>query len=486
MPGSWKALVSQPNFPADTMLLLTDGSVLCHEFQSNKWHRLIPDTTGEYDSAAAKWATAAPLPDNPLIPAAKGGPINAPLYFASAVLRDGTVFAAGGEYNSGIPDADVLAAQVYDPLNDNWKTVSPPVGWTAIGDAPCCVLANGQVLLGSIRDNATALFDPVAGTFAAGPAKGDSSSEESFALLPDNTVLAVQCTNIPNAEKFLPGTGWVPAGATPTILPQACPGFVAEIGASVLLADGRLFAIGASGNTALYAPPVDPAQQGTWSAGPTLRDATGTTMFPMDAPAVLLPNGKVLLVGSPAPPCKYPPPSTFFEYDPDSNIVGQIAAPPVPPLPDGRPLGDPCYVLRFLLLPTGQVLLSDNLKFIAVYTPDGAPKQSWQPTITSCPKNLTPGASYTLEGQQLNGLSQAVYYGDDATMATNYPLVRLRNQSTGRVWYCRTSGHSTMGVATGTALHATTFAVPAAVDTGATDLVVIANGIASAPLTVNI
>jgi hypothetical protein len=465
------------------MLLLTDGTVFCHEFESKNWYRLIPDSAGDYDTAGAQWKPAAPLPDNPIIPANKGGPTNAPLYFASAVLRDGSVFVAGGEYNSGIADADLLAVQVYDPFHDKWTTFSPPTGWSAIGDAPCCVLADGRVLLGSIRDTATALFDPHAG-FSAGPSKSDSSSEESFVLLPDGSVLAVQCTNLPNAEKLLPGTGWVSAGATPVTLPEACPGLVAEIGASVLLANGSVFAIGASGNTALYTPQADPAAPGTWAPGPVLRDASGATMFPMDAPAVLLPNSKVLLVGSPAPPCSYPPPSTFFEYDPATNTVVPIASPPMAPPTPERPHGDSCFLLRFLLLPTGKVLLSDDLNFIAVYTPDGAPQQSWQPTITKCPTNLTRGATYTLEGRQINGLSQAVFYGDDATMATNYPLVRLRNQATGNAWYCPTSGHSTMGVATGGALHTTNFAVPQAVETGSAELVVIANGIASAPLAV--
>src|ERR1700693_943408 len=109
LPGSWKPLASQPPFPADTMLLLTDGTVFCHEFESKNWYRLIPDSAGDYDTAGAQWKPAAPLPDNPIIPANKGGPTNAPLYFASAVLRDGSVFVAGGEYNSGIADADLLA-----------------------------------------------------------------------------------------------------------------------------------------------------------------------------------------------------------------------------------------------------------------------------------------------------------------------------------------------------------------------------------------
>ena len=45
-------------------------------------------------------------------------------------------------------------------------------------------------------------------------------------------------------------------------------------------------------------------------------------------------------------------------------------------------------------------------------------------------------------------MTQAVAYGDDATMATNYPLVRLISEDA-RVHYCRTFDHSTMAVATG-------------------------------------
>ena len=31
MPGTWHALVNQPPFDASTMLLLTDGTVMCQE-----------------------------------------------------------------------------------------------------------------------------------------------------------------------------------------------------------------------------------------------------------------------------------------------------------------------------------------------------------------------------------------------------------------------------------------------------------------------
>ncbi|HKI90918.1 MAG TPA: hypothetical protein VJ986_01340, partial [Gaiellaceae bacterium] len=85
-----------------------------------------------------------------------------------------------------------------------------------------------------------------------------------------------------------------------------------------------------------------------------------------------------------------------------------------------------------------------------------------------------------LDGRQLNGLSQASMYGDDATVATNYPIVRLRTAS-GRVVFCRTSGHSTMAIATGSLPASTTVAVPAEIENGPAELAVVANGIASPP-----
>jgi hypothetical protein len=96
------------------------------------------------------------------------------------------------------------------------------------------------------------------------------------------------------------------------------------------------------------------------------------------------------------------------------------------------------------------------------------------------PTALLPGATYTLHGRQLNGLSQAVIYGDEGAMGTNYPIVRLTQSGTGEVVYCRTHDHSTMGVNTGTVVHTTRFTVPAATALGPYMLCVIANGIESA------
>ena len=471
--SSWQSLNTEPSFSADTMLLLTDGTVMVHELNTPNWHRLTPDSSGSYINGS--WSPLASLPDNSGIPTDKGGPTNAPLFFASAVLGDGTVFVAGGEYNKGKANADILTAQIYDPIADTWTAVATPTGWTGIGDAASCVLADGRLLLGSFDSSESAVFDPQTRTWQAGGTKTDSCSEETFTLLPNGNVLTVECSNPPFAEQYIPSSNtWVSAGSTGVTLPQSCPGLVSEIGPALMLPDGRLFAVGATGNTALYTPDPDPTKAGTWTNGPTLTDSQGNTSYPMDVPAVLLPNGKVMVLGAPGPPCNYPAPTTVFLYDPASNAATVI---PGPSNANGAPYG-----ARLLLLPNGQVLYSASRKDIEVYTPDPGLQTSWKPTITEIPGTLTLGQAYPISGTQFNGLSQACSYGDDVQMATNYPIVQL--QSGGKIYYLRTFNHSTMGIATGAAIVSTNIYVPTNVPTGPAKVVVIANGIASDPVSV--
>jgi hypothetical protein len=152
------------------MLLLTDGTVMCHELDTNHWHRLIPAGSGSTspDQAYIKgsWSSLADFNDDPNLTAAQGGPTYAPRFFASAVLADGTVFVAGGEYNNiaktGASAQDVNTVQLYDPVADQWTNLSAPSGWNSIGDAPACVLPDGRVLVGNsfLNTNPIAIFDP--------------------------------------------------------------------------------------------------------------------------------------------------------------------------------------------------------------------------------------------------------------------------------------------------------------------------------------
>jgi hypothetical protein len=134
------------------------------------------------------------------------------------------------------------------------------------------------------------------------------------------------------------------------------------------------------------------------------------------------------------------------------------------------------------LLPTGEVLVGSG----AVYTSSGTYQTSWQPTISTSPSAVTRGSTYPISGTQFNGLSQASCYGDELETATNYPLVRITNNSTHHVFYARTHDHSTMGVATGSATVSTNFDVLATMEAGASTLVVVANGIPSTAVSVNV
>ena len=466
MAGSWTRLTNQPTFNAGTMLLLTDGTVIGQDSNAVNWWRLTPDSAGEYESGT--WSALAPMR-------------NARLYYASAVLADGRVFVAGGEYNGGSTVVDLNAAEIYDPVTNTWTDLPVPAGWTAIGDAPSCVLPDGRLLLGSIGTVSTAIFDPTTNTWSAGPSKDDVSSEETWTLLPDGTVLTAECTNHPRAEKYVVARNqWVSAGSTSSDLVEASS---IEIGPALLMPDGRVFAIGATGATSLYTMPTSPEQPGNWADGPRLPMQSGQPLIAKDASGCLLPNGRVLCTASPAAGCAasfqgYCPPTFFFEYDP---VASSLVAVPAP----GNN-ADAAYVGRMLLLPNGQVLFANGTTDIEVYSPDGAPQDSWRPTVTRCPGNLAPGQTFSIQGYQINGLSQAVSYGDDAQMATNYPIVRIRNLASNHVMYCRTFGHSTMGVATGGAVHSTNVAVPASIESGPSELVVVANGIASAPYPVTI
>jgi hypothetical protein len=279
-------------------------------------------------------------------------------------------------------------------------------------------------------------------------------------LLPDQTVLNVEVWKANKAEKYIPSEDrWVSAGTLPVNLIQG-----SEIGAALLLPDGRAFYIGASGKTALYSPPADYHDAGTWAAGADLPDNHGA----WDAPAAMLPNGKVLLAIGPH---SYNGPTDFYEYDPTANAYTKVAGSPAF---SGAP-----WETRMLMLPTGQVLWANGSTGLYVYTPDGGPDPSWQPVISDIQDNGD--GSFVLTGTQLNGISEGAAYGDDAEMSSNYPIVQLTDAN-GSVSYARTFNWSSTGVATGDTPVSTQFTLPNGIAPGDYSLSVIANGIASGPV----
>ena len=217
-------------------------------------------------------------------------------------------------------------------------------------------------------------------------------------------------------------------------------------------------------------------QTGAWTAGPEIPAIGGLSYGSTDGPGSILPDGNVLFDAS---ACVYNTPTHFFLYHANSNTLSQI-----PDVPNAA--NDTSYATRMLALPNGQVLFNDGTSQMEVYTAGGTPKASWRPSISFLSSTtLAPGSTYALSGKQLAGLDPGAAYGDDVQDNTNYPLVRITNSATGVVTYARTFGWTSVSVAPGTA-SSTKFTLPPGIPAGKSTLVVVANGIASPPVTVTI
>ncbi len=267
-----------------------------------------------------------------------------------------------------------------------------------------------------------------------------------------------------NSEIYDPSTGrWKSAGSTIVDLhspsPYGClkyaPGKCyyppGEIGPAILRPDGTVFCTGSysaggPGHTAIY-----DSKTRKWTAGPDFPNGDNAG----DSYAALEPSGNVLVFGVNGP---------LYEWNGKSfttvnGVNAHYAGPPI-------------------LLPTGQVMMFANSS-VVLYQPPGAPQARWAPTIRKYPSAIAAGNTYKITGTQFNGLGQAMSFGDEFQNATNYPLVRITNNASGRVFYARTHDHSTMGVATGSKRVWTYFDVPKGITSGASTLEVVANGIAS-------
>jgi hypothetical protein len=488
----WTPLVNAPPFGTPgTMLLESNGDVLVHNEPdnnvtggSNTWWQLAPDSSGSYIDGT--WTQIASMPAS-----------YTPLYFASAILPDGRMIVEGGEY---IGENAVWSNQgaIYNPVTNSWASVAPPPGWANIGDAASDVLANGTFMLQQACNTCTtnpnlvvddALLNPRTLTWKVipGTGKNDPNDEEGWTLEPNGQVLTLD-TWVPEATQLFDPRSqtWSFAGNTALGGDPVDPFPVVEIGPQAEMPGGNVFVVGAGGST--QAPPTncttdEPTQTavyqfstGTWSAGPEIPPIDGQEYDSTDGPASTLPDGDVLFDAS---ACVYNAPTHFYLYSPSADAITQI-----PDVPNAA--NDSSFYTRMLVLPNGQVLFNDGSSDMEVYTAGGAPQASWQPSITSVSSTaLAAGRTYTLSGRQLAGLDQGSAYGDDVQDNTNFPLVRITNSATGAVTYARTFNWSSVSIAPGTR-SSTSFVLPPGTPTGRSTLVVVANGIASAPVNVTI
>ena len=335
-------------------------------------------------------------------------------------------------------------------------------------------------------------------------------------------------------------------GTAKGTIPQlSSPAVGYELGPSLRLQDGRFLYVGATQHTALYNPSTN-----TWKAGPDISGTLNGIPSPFgadDAPGAILPNGHVIFaadagvsgfsssgnitagssvitgipstailqvfwgvngagipggayiasvdsptqvtISSPATATTtadairwggtYSLPTELFDFDPRTNKITQVTS----ALPDGNLPFEGSYPTRMLILPTGQLLFSDDSSQLWVYTSSGAPDSKLRPVITKV--RYQDDGKFRLTGFQLDGQSAGAAYGDDDQMDSDYPIIRMVNSS-GNVFYARTSNWSKIAVGNDAGSETVDFTLNPGVTPGDYSLIVSGAGISSFPTHIHI
>ena len=462
--GTWNTLPNvAPHRNGGIMLLLTNGTVMClTEYDptnsgiGNTWDLLTPDIHGSYLNGT--WTT---------LPAMN----NTRLYGGTQVLPSGNVYMAGGEYGTG-----GSTGEVYNTTTNVWTLATGVPALNNISDGNSEILYNGDVLQGVQEspdwfftgmsiDNL--LYHPGTNTYDTATRCFGNHDEQSWVKLPDSSVMNVDMGTT-NSERYIPQLKkWVHDATVPTELNDHR---IFETGAGFLLPDGRLFFLGDSIYTAYYTPSGN-ASPGTWALGPQMPVVNSVQLGCTDAPAAMMPDGKILCDFSPQG--TYNDPIYFYEFDYLTNTFTQIKA-----FNGKDTIGNNDDFTNMLDLPDGSVLVSEQYDSIYYqYVPSGNPLAAGKPTISgisgTCP-------NYVITGKLFNGISEGAAYGDDWQCSTNYPIVRLTDGT--NVYYAKTSNWNRIGAVMTDSLPDTAdFVIPQMLQ-ATYSVYVVVNGIPSNPV----
>ncbi len=243
--GTWTALHNlAPDDNNGVMLVMSDGSIICHTTSGGNlgdgtiWDRLTPDTTGNYVNGT--WSQIA-------------GMHQERFSFSSAVLKDGRVYAAGGEYGTDGTQAG-WHGEVYDNTANTWTEITGSNANNVISDGSCKILDNGDMLQGLVDvpfPVHTVFFTPSTNAYTAGPSSLHGSNESMWLKLPDNSVLFVD-EDAKTSERYIPSLNqWVADGNVPVSLYDP---YGYECGPAWMLPNGKAFFIGGT-NTYRYLHP---------------------------------------------------------------------------------------------------------------------------------------------------------------------------------------------------------------------------------------
>lgn len=261
-----------------------------------------------------------------------------------AFLSNGKVLVAGGT-------GALSSAEIYDPSTEQFTVT----GTMAVGRqyAKAVTLENGKVLVVGGK-NATndplvsaELYDPATGTFSlTGSMSSSRGSYHSITLLQSGKVLVTggsfagaQGDIRGNAEIYDPSTATFSAVSNNMSNARNGHGAALLPNGKVLLAGGRSLAWGAT--TVTTADLYDPATN-SFAATGNITGAARSMSNNYGGDAVLLPNGKVLLVGSHQDGCTaslntsdlYNPTTGTFSAGPTMGTARQVNGATL--LPDGN------------------------------------------------------------------------------------------------------------------------------------------------------
>jgi hypothetical protein len=513
-------------FYPGTMLLLPDGSVLVNGPTGNyseEWLRLIPDSTGSYVNGA--WSSV----PNSICP---HGLFASQVMSNGKVFIAGGEYPGPGNAPSGC--TGLVDAEIYDPSVSpagSWTAANPPAnlinpsakgnnikGGHALGCpsgtnqgfldmisetlpdggvlmAPVCPMNCGDTLVYNPTTGWLANAIPLANTGGANPTGYScSQQEDTWVKLQDGSILTADPPSPPaqagnlqtpqTSERFFPSQSHPPGQWSS----EASLGFAlydteygwsggGETGPAFLLPSGKAVFIGGSPVMGTYDPIANVWSQ--TSIAPNGPATGGVLMGGFDSPGAMMADGKILLtLGFAATSYNSEPgPFFFYEYDPTQGAYTEERGPGNSGAPS---LWSDCGSTAMLDLPDGTVLAESGCggngganPQLYVYTPNGSPLLQGQPkvqNVTAAGGNC--GTCYLLTGTGLNGISEGASYGDDAQMATDFPIVRLKDGS-GNIAYARTFNWSTISLVSGASGN-TNFQLPAGF--GPCDLQLVANG----------
>jgi hypothetical protein len=199
------------------------------------------------------------------------------------------------------------------------------------------------------RGRVTALYTPGTNTWAAGP----------------------DITGTLNGIPSPFGADDAPAA----ILPNGHVIFAADAGASQFTSSGDI----TTGSKIIVNIPSTAILQVGWGvsgtgipSGSTITSVDSASQIHISQNATATAVGVAIKFGG-----TFTRPTQLFDFNPGTNAISPVS----PAIPDTNLNNDAVFIMRMLVLPTGQMLFSDSSNQVWAYTPDGTPSPALRPVI---------------------------------------------------------------------------------------------------------